>query len=381
MKVILSVDPIKYPLTGTGRYTYELAKELGQSNQIDCLRLYKGTRLIDSVPETAARQSNAVTDLSGRLHKSRILAELYRAIMPPLKARALRGLEDHLFHGTSFYLPPFGGRSAVTIHDLSPFSWAACHPPERVRYMQAEVALSLKRASVLITDSEFTRQEVAAHFGWPLEKVYAVSLASSKKFYQQSPSVLNPVLGRYGLSAGAYSLFAGTIEPRKNIDTLLNAYAMLSASVRKNWPLIFAGYHGWNSEALHARMANAERSGWARYLGFVPFDHLPVLFAGARLFVFPSLYEGFGLPVLEAMASGVPVVCSNSSSLPEVVGDAAAMCDAHDADSLNQLISIGLEDEEWRSNAVAKGLRRAERFSWRRCACETINVYKAVLNL
>jgi alpha-1,3-rhamnosyl/mannosyltransferase len=113
----------------------------------------------------------------------------------------------------------------------------------------------------------------------------------------------------------------------------------------------------------------------------VPADHLPLLFAGARLFAFPSLYEGFGLPVLEAMASGVPVVCSNTSSLPEVAGDAAAMCDAHDVDLLSRLISRGLEDEQWRCIAIKKGLEQAELFSWQRCAQETVAAYQAAMRV
>ena len=132
------------------------------------------------------------------------------------------------------------------------------------------------------------------------------------------------------------------------------------------WPLVLAGYHGWQSETLHKRIQDAVTAGWARYLGYVANEDLPILFAGARLFVFPSHYEGFGLPVLEAMASGVPVVCSNSSSLPEVTGGAALMCDALDVHKLNQLIVVGLEDESWRVGAVTKGLAQSSKFSWER---------------
>ena len=139
---------------------------------------------------------------------------------------------------------------------------------------------------------------------------------------------------------------------------------------------MLAGYHGWQSETLHKRIQDAVTAGWARYLGYVANEDLPILFAGARLFVFPSHYEGFGLPVLEAMASGVPVVCSNSSSLPEVTGGAALMCDALDVHKLNQLIVVGLEDESWRVGAVTKGLAQSSKFSWERCAKETMAVYR-----
>lgn len=378
LKVILSVDPVRYPLTGIGRYTYELAHQLAGMPNLRSLRFFAGARFCDSVPVPA--QAAAPSGWARRqILKSRLAVGLYRLAAPRLKARALSGFEDHVFHGPNFYLPPFGGCGVVTMHDLSPYAWEHCHPPERVRYMRAEIELSLKRASLLITDSEFTRREVAHHFGWPEERIRAVPLASAAEFRPRSPAEIAPVLRSYALAARGYCLFAGTIEPRKNISVLLDAYEMLPRAVRTRWPLILVGYRGWGSDRLHARIAVAERDGWARYLGFVPSEHLPALYAGARLFAFPSLYEGFGLPVLEAMASGVPVVCSDSSSLPEVVGDAAVMCAADDVDSLADSIARGLEDEDWRSDAIEKGLRRANRFNWQRCAQETVAAYHAAM--
>lgn len=379
MKVILSIDPIKYPLTGIGRYAFELAGQLGNLPEIESLRFLRGARFSDSIAEPA-HTPGILSGIRGHLLKNRLAVELYRLVMPRLKANALRGFEDHVFHGPNFYLPPFKGRSVVTMHDLSPYTWSNCHPPERVRYMRKEIELSLKRATMLITDSEFTRQEISAYFGWPLEKITAVPLACSDDFHPRTPEELRPVLGKYDLSPERYCLFAGTIEPRKNIPALLDAYEMLPYSIRRRWPLVLVGYKGWNSDTLHARILNAERSGWARYLGFVESGDLPVIYAGARLFTYPSLYEGFGLPVLESMASGVPVVCSNVSSLPEVVGDSAAMHEALDVTRLRDLIVAGLEDENWCDSARSKGLAQAAEFSWKRCAKETATVYQAVAN-
>jgi alpha-1,3-rhamnosyl/mannosyltransferase len=155
---------------------------------------------------------------------------------------------------------------------------------------------------------------------------------------------------------------------------LLDAYAMLPLSARKNWPLVLIGYQGWGNTL--ARIEAAVSEGWVSYLGFVPSADLPLIFAGARLFLFPSLYEGFGLPLLEAMASGTPVVCSNESTLPEVTGNAAAMCDPKNVDELSCLIAKGLEDETWRNEARLRGLLRARSFSWKKCAEETLAVYK-----
>ncbi|HEV7416212.1 MAG TPA: glycosyltransferase family 1 protein, partial [Tianweitania sediminis] len=178
---------------------------------------------------------------------------------------------------------------------------------------------------------------------------------------------------------GRYALYAGTIEPRKNLVRLLDAFEQLPQTLRQRYPLVLAGYKGWNNTAILERLHRAETQGWARYLGYVPDEALPHLFAGARLFAFPSLYEGFGLPVLEAMASGVPVVCSNAASLPQVAGNAALMINAEDAAGLTEALQRGLEDEEWRRDAVASGIQQAARFSWKRCAEETADVYRQAL--
>lgn len=377
MKLILSVEPVRFPLTGIGRYTYELATRLQRSSEINDLQFFAGRRFLPSLP-TAVDQSDAVHGLKRLVQKNAVAVEAYRRLMPYLRKRALKGHEDHLYHSPNYYLPPFAGPSVATFHDLSPFTWAHCHAPQIARFLQKELTLTLQRADALITDSHYTRQELADYFGWPIERIHAVPLASSPEFHPRSADSLREALSRYGLQAGGYSLFVGTIEPRKNLETLLDAYGKLPVALRQRWPLILTGYHGWRSEAIHQRIAQAQQQGWARYLGFAASEDLPLLYAGARLFTFPSHYEGFGLPVLEAMSSGVPVVCSNSSSLPEVAGQAALMCAPGDVDGLSALLRQGLEDENWRLAAVQQGLTHAAGFSWERCAQATIEVYRKV---
>lgn len=370
---------MKFPLTGIGRYTYELAKGL-QSADLDRLAFLRGYRIEKDLPIIAqtdpmARQATWKT----RAQKNQLAVALYRRLNPWLKARALQGLEDHLFHGPNYYLPPFSGRSIVTIHDLSAYLWTDSHPPERVRYMQAEIELSLKRASALITDTEYTRHEVAKFFGWPLEKIHAVPLACSQDFRPRTSNDLMPVLARYNLAPNAYALAISTIEPRKNIETLIDAYGRLSTDLKTRFPLVLAGYTGWESEALHRKITNAEREGWLRYLGYVQATDLPFVLSGARLFSFPSLYEGFGLPVLEAMASGVPVIASNASTLPEVTNGAALLHDPRDTITLTNLLAQGLDDEAWLTSARDKGLVRAAQFSWEKCTQQTLTAYRAAL--
>ena len=377
MKAILSIEPVRFPLTGIGRYTYELARQLQQHSQLDELKLFGATRFVDQLP-AAREQAGSGFHLKELVQKSYLANEAYRRLLPVIKKRALRGQEDCIYHGPNFYLPPFDGPRIATFHDLSPFKWSECAPPQRIRYMQKELALAVERADAFITDSEFTRQELAEYFAIEPSCIHAVPLASGEEFYPRDAEQTQEVLGHYQLEHSSYSLYVGTIEPRKNLRNLLQAYSALPLPLRQRWPLVLSGFKGWRSESIHQDIAKAEREGWARYLGFVSADDLPLLFAGARLFCFPSLYEGFGLPVLEAMSSGVPVICSNSSSLPEVAGNSAMLVSPEDTEGLRAALQRGLEDAEWRSSASTEGLLHSRTFSWSRCANETVTAYQSL---
>ncbi len=200
-------------------------------------------------------------------------------------------------------------------------------------------------------------------------------MGANPAFRPHSAAALAPVLARWELQAQGYSLYVGTIEPRKNLDRLLDAYEALPKALRARYPLVMAGSPGWRSEHTHARMARAASAGWLHYLRYVPQADLPALYAGARLFAYPSLYEGFGLPVLEAMASGVPVLTSNVSSLPEVVGDVALSIDPQDTDAITAALVRGLQDEAWQLQACSAGIEHARQFTWARCIDRTVQVY------
>ncbi|MBN9034341.1 glycosyltransferase family 1 protein [uncultured Rhizobium sp.] len=382
MKIILSVQPIRFPMTGIGRYTLELARHLQAIPDIEELKFFGDEHFVDGLPvpgNSRSKPASLVTRIKHRLARNPVLLDIYRKRVHDRRGRALKDNGDYLYHGPNFYLPPFPGRSVVTIHDLSVFTMPEHHPVERVMFIRKEVEFALKQATMLITDAEYTRHEVADYFGWPLDKVRSAALAGGAEFYPRDAETVAPILARYDLKPGGYGLYTGTIEPRKNLIRLLDAYGRLPQALRQRFPLILAGYKGWNNEETVARIDKAEREGWARYLGFVPDADLPVLFAGARLFAFPSLYEGFGLPVLEAMASGIPVVTSTSSTLPEVAGDAAATCAPEDVETLTSLLAQGLDDDQWRRNAIEKGFAQAKKFSWQRCAEETAAIYRTAL--
>ena len=370
MKLILSVDALTPPLTGIGRYAWELARRLPSAPGIESVRFFRNGRWVTD-PAALLSPVRRISNARGKrgIRWPRALAEFAQRL----------DCRRQLFHGPNYFLPPCADVGVVTVHDLSVFSFPETHPAERVRQFERDFAASLRRAAHVITDSEAIRAEFVARFGWSPDRVTAVPLGVAATYAPQSESACNKVLARHGLGYGGYVLCVSTMEPRKNVARLLDAWLVMPEVVRQRFTLVLAGGTGWLNEALHERIRHAESQGWLRYLGFVPETDLPALYAAARLFVYPSAYEGFGLPVLEAMASGVPVVSSNRSCLPEVTGGAAALVDPDDIDSLAEAIHRGLADETWHAQAIEQGLKVAAVRTWERCVEDTCNVYQRVV--
>jgi glycosyltransferase involved in cell wall biosynthesis len=389
MQIILGSDAIHRPLTGIGRYALELARHLREMPEVAQLDFFSLGRWQTWQDLLACEQPVAQLSSPSKASPPRTLRSVlannafsvkaYETLTPALYAWRLRNRADALFHSPNYFLPPHPGTCVATIHDLSHVWHPKFHPQVRVDFMNRALSQSLRRADFLITDAESVRQEVIRHFAWPEDKIAAVPLGVDPIYRPREVSEVQDVLNAWGLGYEAYTLFVGTVEPRKNLITLMTAYEQLPEKLRMQWPLVIAGNEGWNSKEIHSRMERAATKGWLRYLSFVPQAHLPMLYAGARLFAYPSVYEGFGLPPLEAMASGVPVVCSNVSSLPEVVGDVALGFAPTDVQALYAALTQGLEDESWRSQAKSAGRLRSQNFSWQKCAANTLKIYAECL--
>jgi glycosyltransferase involved in cell wall biosynthesis len=362
LKLILSVDALSPSLSGIGRYTWELASRMQQVPSIEQVRYFRAGRWIDN-PESLIKVS-----ASHRKHHFKFphwLSSIYWR----------QACRKEIFHAPNYFLPLYAEQGVVTVHDLSVFRFPETHPIERIKQFEKLFFQTLRIATHLITDSEVTRNEVIDYFDWPSERITTVHLGVSSRFAPQSAEDLTPVLSRVGLRYGEYTLCVSTIEPRKRIDALLDAYIRLPFKLRAACPLVLVGGRGWRSESLHKRINSAQCAGWLRYLGFVPEAYLPAIYAGARIFVYPSVYEGFGLPVAEAMASGVPVVTSDRSCLPEVAGGAARLVNPDDIDALTAGLEEGLGDLVWREKAVVWGLQVAARYDWAKCIEKTVAVY------
>jgi alpha-1,3-rhamnosyl/mannosyltransferase len=246
--------------------------------------------------------------------------------------------------------------------------------------MNRILPLALERVQHVITDSEFIRREVIAEFRVPADRVSTTLLAPRTLFKPRDEATCAGTLSKYNLQQGSYFRVVGTWEPRKNVETAVRAHASLPEATRRQFPLVLVGMRGWLTSRLEGELKAPVEREEVRPLGFVTDDQLADLYSGATALVYPSLYEGFGLPPLEAMACGTPVVTSNVSSLPEVAGDAAVMMqDPLDTDALQNAMKRLIDDRAFWLQKAAASLKQAALFSWERCAKETIAVYRRAL--
>jgi glycosyltransferase involved in cell wall biosynthesis len=282
-----------------------------------------------------------------------------------------------LFHATEHLLLPLRSISTVlTVHDLIFQHLPEHHKPLNRWYLNAALPLFCRQATHIIAVSECTRRDVTAAYGVPPEKVTVVHEAADARFSPQPPDRVASVRQRYDLPE-RYLLFVGTIEPRKNLTRLLRAFEVLHGDGLCD-ALAIVGRRGWLCGDFFAELEQSPVRRAVVFPGYVPDEELPAIYAGARALAFPSLYEGFGLPVLEAMACGTPVACSGTSSLPEVAGDAALFFDPNSEEAITETLRRLLSDAHLHNELVQGGLERASRFSWERVAAETEDVYDAV---
>jgi glycosyltransferase involved in cell wall biosynthesis len=274
------------------------------------------------------------------------------------------------------YTAPLGYRGplVVTVHDLS-----FLHVPESLPLtlrvaLRALVPWSLNRAARVITDSEFCRRDIVARYGIHPGKVVVISLAADVRFRRQMPEDVLSTLRPYGLQPGFF-LSLGRLNRRKNLERLLEAYARARATRGVDVPLVIGGKqdHGFQ-EVLRRSNPTGERS-HVRFVGFIPDASLSAFYSAAVCLVYPSLFEGFGLPVLEAMACGTPVVASSRSALPELVGDAGLLVDPENVEALAQAMARILADRDLREDLGQRGLARSGQFSWAETARQTLSVY------
>jgi glycosyltransferase involved in cell wall biosynthesis len=290
----------------------------------------------------------------------------------------------NLIHGLAFAAPIASScPTVVTVHDLSFLRYPGAFRGANRSYLSFITRASIRRAARIIAVSESTRQDVINLIGAPAEKVIVVPNGVTPQFSPAEPGEVSDFRQRRGLPA-RYILFLGTLEPRKNLVRLIEAYAELRSRAQDGDaitipPLVIAGAKGWFYQDIFARVTELGLGDQVIFPGFVPAEELQWWYRGADVFVYPSLFEGFGLPVLEAMACGAPTITSDASSLPEVAGDGAILVDPEDVGQLADAIRRVLTNPSLVGQLRAAGLRQAACFPWERTAATTREVYRAVL--
>ena len=266
-------------------------------------------------------------------------------------------------------------RSFVTIHDLGQVHFPQAHPPMQRAYHNWAVGWNTRAASHIFADSESTRDDLTRFFRVPAEKITVVYPAYDAQLYQpmRDAAAIETVKAKYRI-AKDYILTIGTIHPRKNYARLIEAFGLLSIH---DCQLIIIGKRGWLYDSILARTRELQLESRVQFLDYVPASDLPALIRGARLFAFPSLYEGFGLPILEAQACGTPVVCSMTSSLPEAAGDAALFFDPLDVDAIAGALHRALTDDALRAKLIARGFENIKRFSWEVSARQVLRAFES----
>ena len=357
---------------GIGRYTRGLIRALAEIDQETPYVLFSAGRDPDPRPWPSNFSPRQVP-LSDR-H----LSIVWHRLRLPLPIEWFTGPLD-LFHSPDFVLPPVRrARTVLTIHDLSFLRYPECFSPPLLRYLLAAVPRSVERADLVLADSENTRDDLIELLGVPAESIRVVYAGVEPEFTPRPQAEVQAVRERYGIQR-PYLLGLGTLQPRKNFRRLIEAYHLLREEHDIPQQLVIGGGHGWLYEPI---MEAIERHGLqedVRLIGFCDDADLPALYTGADLFAFPSLYEGFGIPVLEAMACGTPVVAADTSSLPEVAGDAALLVPPTDVEALAQALWLALDDSALRETLRARGFEQCRRFTWHDSAHRLLECYEELL--
>ena len=375
-RIALDYTPAWEQTGGIGRYVRELTAALAAHDQSNAYRLFvAGATKTDLPPQLAPNMSWKPTSVTPRW-----LARIWHRARIPLPVELITG-PINLFHATDFVLPPTlaATRTLLTVHDLSFVRVPAAASPSLKVYLDAVVPRSVSRADHILADSAATKRDLFELYHTPADKVTVLYSGVDKRFTRVHDSdQLDAARAKFGLTGVDYILSVGTVQPRKNYSRVIQALAKLRSNGR-DLHYAIAGGKGWLEDEIHDTLAKTGMTPYVHLLGFVHDDDLPALYSGARVSVLVSLYEGFGLPVLESMACGTPVITSNISSLPEVAGEAALLVDPYDESAIINAMAALDEDSTLRSNLIEAGTKQAAKFTWARSAAQLLAIYEDLL--
>lgn len=368
-KILVDSISLLFPLTGIGRYTYEVSKQLEEDNSllIEYFYGYYSKKLIKP------SSSKEIKGLKSFISKKPMIKKMVRKIL--LSYVHLFSKSYELYWQPNF-IPNSGIKAkkiVTTVHDFSFILYRDFHPKERIEYFEKYFFNNLDRSDMIITGSEYTKREILKYTKFKEDKIVVIYHGIDHNLFK----VYQKIELGFDLPS-KFILSVGSIEPRKNLLRLLKAYQGLPLEIKDEYKLLLVGFSGWENSEIISLIKELEE--YVQYLGFISDEELAQVYNLATLFVYPSLYEGFGLPVLEAMACGTAVVSSGLSSLPEVGGDAPLYCDPYSITDIQEKIVSTLADSSKRDSMVEKGLAQAQKFSWQKSAQEHKRVFTLMLN-
>lgn len=385
MRIALGGISLLTPLTGIGQYTWQLSQELHKLDlEVELFLGHKWSNL-------QAFESSSATPDNFRSFTRRALQKVKRYI--PISRQNFHQVRQNIFtkampkdprpmlyHEPNFVPWNSDIPTIITIHDLSWIRHPQTHPKDRVNWLEKAIPQALDSAAGIITVSDFVKNEIIEVFGkryaHKIQRIYN-GVNDEFKFIQDKAA--NSLLEKLHIKPRQYLLAVGTIEPRKNLSVVLQAFSQLPKTIQKQYPLLIAGHRGWLNKDLDSLLKKIPSQS-IHFLGYVPQNDLPQLYANAFLMLYPSIYEGFGLPTIEAMASSCPVITSSALALQEVTGTAAIHLDPHDDQLWKSTIMELIENPRMRDAMVQRSLEQSSHFNWRTCGLETLNFYQNTLS-
>ncbi|MBL4307080.1 glycosyltransferase family 4 protein [Vibrio fluvialis] len=393
IKLLINITPIRKPLTGIGYYTLNILTELLKKD-IDVLGLQNGRvvtkealqQLADSFLTYSGGQNT-----NGKSFK-RIVVEFIRAIPGSyqlknrlLSYRARRTLaqlaaQNYVYFEPSFIPFDYAGKTITTVHDLSFVSYPQFHPETRVAYLTAKIGASIDKSDHVIVDSDYILDEMHHCYPSSKNKSSTVYLGVDEQFRGYSQQECDSVNHTLGLQYQQFILSVATLEPRKNLKRLVLAYKRLPDEIRTKHPLVLVGDQGWKNTELVAEAEELIDSKQLIFTGYLSDRDLKHLYSSAMIFAYPSLYEGFGLPIVEAMASGAPVITSNRGATAEVSGHAALLVNPEDEEDIAQAMLQLINQPELRAQLSASEIEFVKRYQWRNTVEEILEIANSISN-
>ena len=368
VSLVLDASPLLLRSAGVKNYVYYWARSLAEHAGPNRLSLFPFLRLPDGIAH-----ENSVLGRGATLER---LGLLFAAKVIPYPILNWLTPASDIFHASHLVVhPPPKARLTSTIYDMTCWLMPEVHTGGMVKASERIAARLFRPAAKLIAISECTRADAVRVLGLRPEKIEVIYPGIAPAFFEAGQEASQAVARRYGL-AKPYALYVGSIEPRKNLGILLDAWLDLARDIRDEFDFVVAGPWGWGERSVYDRLQSGIPG--VRYLGYVPESDLPALTAAATIFAYVSLYEGFGLPVGQAMAAGVPVLTSNVSSLPEVVGDAGVVADPRSRQEIRAALERLLLTPSLRSQLSECGRKRARQFTWAECAQKSWEFFERV---